>query len=87
MKFNPLVRLLGKIDTRIILIVLPRERIALFGRLLGKELTVKPAGLEKTKRTLQKPSGQSGSRDCSLGFEAALLHVLCAHGSLFWPLS
>ena len=87
MKFNSLVRLLRKIDTRIILIVLPRERIALFGRLFGKELTVKPAGLEKTKRTSQKPSGQSGSRDCSLGFEAAPLHVLCAHGSFFWPLS
>lgn len=57
-RFHPLVRLLWKIDTRNGLTVLPREGLAMFGRLLGKELTVKPTGLGENKMNITKTKRQ-----------------------------
>ena len=52
MKFYPLVTSLGEIDTRIILIVLLREGIALFWSLLGEKTNSQPS---RTKRKQNRP--------------------------------
>lgn len=55
LRFDLLVRLLGGLNTRKILMLLPKEGITLFWKLMiwKKELTVKSAGPGKAKPTKQ----------------------------------